>query len=154
MNNTELVSPLGSIVLGDKTFLVSKPSERDVFTIFTNAQKMAKKLFNPIKETMDSIDGLNITEETKLAILLQAHRVKSSGEIPIDAISDYLTSPAGCQFYAWILIRKNHPDITLEFLKQHITEDNNIYVYADLDEASGVNLIHKSLENNDFFPKP
>jgi hypothetical protein len=153
-NNVELISPPGSIVLDNKTYLVSKPTERDIFTIFTNANKMARKLFNPIKETMDSIEGLNITDEQKLAILLQAHKVKSSGEIPLESISEYLMSPHGCQFYAWILIRKNHPEVTLEMLKKFITDENVIYIFAELDEASGVNLIHKSMENNDFFPVP
>lgn len=150
--NEELISPLGTIKLADKTLLVSKPTEKDIFSIFQNAKKQSKRLYNPFKETVDALAGLGISDEQMTAILLQSARVKNSGEVPIEVITDYLTSADGCAFYAFILIRKNHPDITLEELKKCINDDNCVMIYAELDEASGVNLIHKSIGESDFFP--
>jgi hypothetical protein len=151
--NEELVSAQGTIILGGKTYLVSRPTEKDIFAVFSNAKKQAKKLYNPFKHVLDAIAGLEIPQETKNALLMQAGKVSSSGEIPEESISEYLTSPAGAAFFAFILIRKNHPEITLEEIQKHITEENHVVIFAELDEASGVNLIHKAFEDSSFFQR-
>lgn len=145
------VSAPGTIQLCGETYLVAKPTERDVFAVFFHAKKEAQKLFNPFTEVMDSIKGLVVSEDQKTALLLQAHRVQLSREVPEDAITNYLTSPAGCAFYAWMLIRKEHPNIKLEDLRKEINEDNVLSVFSDLDVASGADLIHKAFEGTGFF---
>ena len=148
------ISAPGTIKLGNTTYLVAKPSEKDVFAVFFHAKKEAKKLFNPIQEVTDALRGLPVSEQQKTELLLQAHRVKVSGEEPEDASTAYLTSPRGAAFYAWMLIRKEHPGVTLEEIQGLITEDNVVSVFADLDEASGAHLIHKAFEGIDFFRRP
>ena len=152
-SNESIISPPGTIDLGGKTYLVSKPMEKDVFAVAMYAKKLAKRKYNPIRETLDALQGLTASEEAKTAVILQAHRVQSSGEVPADAISDELMGPKGCAFYAWILIRKNHPEVTLEQLQALITEDNAVVVFADLDEASGAKMIHRGFEDSGFFPQ-
>lgn len=151
---SEVHSELGTIVLNGQTWLVSKPTERDVFTVFSYAKKQAKKLYHPLKQVTDALAGLDVPIEAKTALYLQAGRVHSNGEVPEESISEYLTSAAGAAFYFWILARKNHPELKLEEAQQWITEENSIAVFAELDEASGVNMIHKSFEQTDFFQQP
>lgn len=149
-----LVSAPGTIQLGGKLYLCAKPTERDVFSVFFYAKKEAKKLFNPFREVIDSLSDLPVTEDQKKELLLQAGRVKSSGEVPYDAISNYLTSPSGAAFYAYVLLRKEQPEVKLEELRKLITEENVLDIFADLDEASGANLIHKTFSDTPFFPLP
>ncbi len=149
-----LISAPAPIVLGGTTYLVAKPTEKDVFSVFFNARKQAARLYNPFREVTDALEGLPVSEQQRTELLLQAHRVKVSGEVPSEALTAYLTGPKGCAFYAWILIRKNHPEVTLETIQAAITDDNCVAVFADLDEASGANLIHKALEDAGFFPRP
>lgn len=153
-SNEAIVSPPGTIELGGKTYLVSKPTEKDIFSVAMYAKKLAKRKYNPIRETLDALAGLQASEEAKTAVILQAHRVQSSGEIPADAISEELMGAKGCAFYAWVLIRKNHPEVTLEQLQDLINEDNSIMVFADLDEVSGAKMIHRGFEDSGFFPQP
>ena len=152
--NEATVSAPGTINLSGKTWLVEKPTEKDVFAVFMFAKKEAKRHYNPIRETLDALAGLTASEDAKTAVILQAHRVQVSGEVPEDAISDVLMGPKGCAFYAWILIRKSHPEVTLEQLQTLITEDNSVIVFAELDEASGANMIHRGFEESGFFPRP
>jgi hypothetical protein len=150
----ELISPQGTIKLGDTTYLVSKPTEKDIFCIYSYAKKQAKKLYNPIKKVLDTINGLEVSKDIIEKLILQAGRVSQSEEVPDEAITDFLISPAGASFYTFILCRKNHPEIKLEDIEKLITEANSVTIFAELDEASGVKLIHKALEDSDFFPQP
>ena len=150
--NTAIVSAPNTISLGGITYLISPPTEKDTFAVFQNAKKQALKLYNPIREAMDVLKDIPCTEDQRTAILLQAHRVQAAKEIPVDTVSEYLMSAKGAAFYFWILARKNHPELTLEKAEGLITEDTAVSVWADLDEASGVNLIHNSIEASGFFP--
>lgn len=157
MQNDEseaVVSEPGTINLGGTTYLVAKATDRDVFARVKNARKSVLKTFNPIKEVLDSIKDLSVSEDQKTALLMQAHRIKASGEVPPDLVSDYMQSPKGLAFYAWLLIRKNHPEVTLESIQALITEVNAEDVFAELDEASGDSLVRKALGQNPDFQQP
>ena len=151
MSDEALISAPGTITLGGKTYLVAKPSERDVFAIFHQARKEAKKAYNPFREVNEALDGLEVPIESRTALLLQAHRVKISGEVPGDAATEWLTSPPGAAFYAWVLLRKQHPEVSLEAVRQTITDENCLDVFMELDEASGADMIHQAMEDSDFF---
>ena len=145
----------GSIEIGGRTLLVSCPTEKDIFAVLQYARKQVKRSYNPIKEAQEALAGIpGVTAEQQTAILLQAWKVKAAGEIPEDAVNDYITGKDGCAFYGWILTRKSHPEVTAEQWRAWVTDDNSIQVYADLDEASGVNLIKGSMADNPFFHPP
>lgn len=153
--NEAIVSAPGTINLGDTTYLIAKPTESDTFAVFQYARKQAAKHYNPIREAMEAIKDLDCTEAQRTAILLQAHRVQASREVPSEVISDFLMSARGAAFFFWILARKNHAELTLEKAEKLITEDNATSVFAELDEASGVRMIHRGFEAaGSFFVHP
>ena len=122
-----------------------------MFTLFFEAKRQAARAYNPLREVTEALEGLPVSEEAKTALLLQAHRVRISREVPPEAITEWLTSPAGCAFYGWLLIRVNHPGITLEHVRGHIDEQNCLAIFADLDEASGARLIMRAMEDSGLF---
>jgi len=154
-DSTDLVSPPSTISLGGTTYLISAPTEKEVFAVLQYAKKHAARHYNPIRDTMDAIKDLACTEEQRTALIMQAQRVQLSKEIPSDIVSEFVMSPKGCAFYFWVLARKQHPALTLEQSEALINEDNSVLVWADLDEASGVNMIHSTMgESIPFFHRP
>lgn len=147
-----LASAPSPITIKDRTFLIEKTSTSQVFSIYEWAIERAIKGYNPFKEVCAALDGLPITDFQKSELLMQAHRVKMSGEVPSDSITKALRSKEGIAFQLWILARKQQPGLTLEDCGTLIDEDNRIDVYVALDEASGANIINKSLISAGFFP--
>jgi hypothetical protein len=155
MSNDELVSPPGTIELGGNTILVAKATEKDVFAIFSNAKKQAKKMYNPLRDSLDLLkDVPGVTDAQKSEIIMLAYKAKMSGAVPEDVITEYITSPQGCAFQIYVLTRKTQPDLKLDKIQSYINDENCVAIFAELDEATGVNLIHRAFESSDFFPQP
>ena len=150
--NATLAGAPGTVEVKGKTYLVDKTNTAQIFAFYEWALKVARKTYNPFRDVCDSLQGLPVSEEQKHALLLQAHSVKFSGDVPNSALTDALRSCAGVAFQFWILTRKHHPELTLEAANGMIDENNRIDVYADLDEASGANTINKALISAGFFP--
>jgi hypothetical protein len=148
--NESLVSAPGSISVNGKTFLVDKHTRATAFSVYEWGSERARKLYNPFMEVAQALKelesaGLSVSEGQKSELLMQAHRVKVSGEVPGDDITRVMRSKEGVAFQLWVLTRKQHPEQTYEGCLGLITDDNRLDVYVDLDIASGANVINKAM---------
>lgn len=133
----------GTIELGGKTYLVSKPTDSDIASIGDYVRKQAKKIYNPVKSLLEDLKDL--PKDLQEVALKEAIRLKNDGEPPEQLLVDIMTSPLGARFLAYMLIRKNHPEVTLKDFETLITDDNCMEVYVDLDHASGMDKVKKGL---------
>lgn len=148
----QLASPPGTVTVAGTTYLVEKFNTAQVFALYEWGVEQAKKLYNPFKEVCDSLAGLPVTPEQTSQLLMQAHQVKMSGEVPGDLVTKCLRSKEGVAFCLWILTRKHHAELTLEQCNAKITDENRIDVYVQMDQASGANIVNKAVTSAGFFP--
>lgn len=151
MNDVSLVAAPGTIELDGTTYLVSSPTDSDIFMLMQYVTKIAKKSYKPVSEAALMLKGLtDISQTARDEIMLTAYKAGNSQEIPAERINEVMMSPVGCRFFAFILLKKNQPELKLEDLTKLITEDNWIEIFSELDEASGLRFIHKGLESSGF----
>ena len=96
--------------------------------------------------------GLDFPDGYCQAALLEASKMKLSGEVPGELITRILRSAEGVAFQLWALTRTHHADLRLVDCRQFVTDDNRIDVYVELDRASGANLVVKAVAGAGFFP--
>lgn len=132
------------VTVDGRVFLVNKVTEQDAFAIYLHAKREATKSFNPIREVLDSIKDLDIDAATRTELLTTAARLKAQRAIGDEDITAWLLSPAGVSFRLWILARPNDMALTLTTCECFVTAENCLSVFADVDRASGGNLIRKA----------
>ena len=149
--NEKLASAPGTINLGGRTLLISKWTPADLYAAQDYARQAVRKSYNPFQEVAAAIDGLDLKEELRAQLYLQAHRVKVSGQIPDEAVDDFLKTCEGLAFQIFLLTRRNEPGLALESIRAWIGEGNRVDVFCALDEASGANLIARATADHPFF---
>lgn len=136
-----VVSAPGPLTLGDRTFLVGKPSKADLVTIRTWVRQSAPRILGAtagLGFTSDDLKGLS--PEDRRLFLAEAAKAAKRGkkELSEDQVMDLMTSPEGAAYMVWIAARKHDPSVTFEWLKAQITDDNVADVLAAFDDATGV----------------
>lgn len=110
----------GSIQIGEQTYLLSQPLKGDFVTWRKHVTALWKKRnAKPITAVADQLKDL----PPELQQMAVAEAVKlGAGNLEPDtqALLGMLTDPDAVAFFAWLLIRKNHPDVTLDALKELI----------------------------------
>lgn len=149
--DNRLVAVPGVMELGGRDYLVSPPSDGDIFMLMQYVTKVAKKAYSPVKEAVEMCKGLDISKEAKDTIILEAYRSGNSKEVPAERINEVMMSPIGCRFFAFLLCKKEQSEIKMDHFKEIITEDNWVEVFSQLDTASGMDFIHSGIEASGFF---
>lgn len=128
----------GTIKIGDQTYLVSQPSRADYMTLRKHLAGVLKRTkIAPLAAIAPELAGLP-PEFQKMAIEA-AVKIKESGrEATNDNITELLMEPAGVAFWAWLLIRKNEPAVSLAEFEKAITVENVDAIAADLLAANGL----------------
>ena len=129
----------GPLTIGDRTFLVSPPSLRDLQTI---RSWVKKQLPTPLQAAIRDLAGLPV--ELREVAIREAVKANPGGaDVTGEAMREHLISAPGCRFMTWVLCKKEQPDLTLKELEPLITEDNAADVFVALDEAAGLSALGK-----------
>lgn len=133
--NEAVANGQGTIELGGVTYLVSPPNDTDFATL---RRHLKKQLANPLHAIAEDLKGL--PPDVRQAAIKAAVELQSGGgaELTESYIRTRLMEPAGAAFLAWLVVRKSHPDVTLEALAPHFTEESTPVLLAQLSEASGL----------------
>ena len=137
------VSAPGIVSVGNHDFLVSKPTDADAFEIYWYAKQQATAAFNPVKEVIESMRGLDLPAEYRAELLQTAARLTAQHALGEEDITAWLISPLGVAYRLWVLSRCNQPS-SLRQCEQLVNTDNYLVVFAQIDAASGSNLLRKA----------
>lgn len=138
--NQNAAAALGSIELGGRSFLVSQPTQQDTATLGKYLLGMAQ---NPLKAMAAELEGLppelqKMAIDSAIKLKMSRANVPTTEEESKGILMAMLFTPEGCRFMAWILLRKEHPDVTLEMLKGLIHDGNYFDVLTTLTDQSGM----------------
>ncbi len=130
----------GSIELGGRTFLVAQHTPADVMALRKRLKKHVKDPLSMYADLVSDPKFRRLPKKVRDTLAEEAGRLRMQGDVSLtaDMAEDMLQEPRHCAFLAWLLIRKLHPDVTLEALADLITDDNAAAVYADLARESGM----------------
>lgn len=133
----------GTIKLGEKTYMVAQPTDKDMGAIAAFFQRRAK---SPVAALQDDPDFKFLSADEQRERLAVAAKKKFDQALPFDAHSmlSALTSVEGVRFMAWLLIHKADPSFTPELAASLITEENCVAVSVQLDDASGMAALGNS----------
>lgn len=141
----ELVSAPAPLTVGDRTFLVSKPTKKDSLTIYHWAVKHLKEA-KPAGLSSDELRGLS-PEDRQFLLKEYARAAKGKRQITEQDIQDAMLTPEGLAFMVWVSAKKQEPALTLKEVQALVTEDNCDQVFADFGDATGID------EEGDVDPK-
>ncbi|MEO2090709.1 MAG: hypothetical protein ABGY75_14585 [Gemmataceae bacterium] len=133
--NQELVSAPTPLTIGDRTFLVVPPSEKDTITIYRWARQHIREC-KPVGLSSEELAGLS-PEDKAFLLKEYAKTAKGKRQITEQDIQDLLFEPEGLAFMIWVSAKKQEPSLKLEEVKALVTEDNCDQVFADFGEATG-----------------
>ncbi len=130
----------GSIELGGRTFLVSQPSPSDGLAVKKYIKKRIQSPLSMYAALAASPDFALLPEKVRHELASEAGHLQMQGDVSLsnELFAEKLLEPDCCAFLAWMLIRKRHPDVTLEALRALITDDNAAAVCDDLLRESGM----------------
>jgi hypothetical protein len=128
----------GTIELGGTTYLVAQPDDR---TFAALNKHFREQMQNPIQAIADDLKYL--PPEYRRMAIDAAVALKAGGGVEVSEafIRERLMEPAGCAFLAWLLILPNHPEVTQEAVRAHVTPDNVMDTNARLFAASGMKAL-------------
>jgi hypothetical protein len=121
--------------LGGQTYLVGQPASADFTALYSY---LRQRLKNPLHAIADELAGLppHIQQmAVKAAVELKAG---GGAQMTEEFVREQLFLPHGCAFLAWLLIRKNHPDVKLADVQKHVTDETVLPTLARLQQASGM----------------
>ena len=128
----------GTIVLGEEIYLVSQPTKADFVTLRKRlAASFKATKTTPLASIAPELAGLS-PDLQKLAIEAAVKLKDGQREPTAIALEELLMEPAGVAFWAWLSIRKNHPEVQLATLQAAITLENVDTVIAELVDAGGL----------------
>ncbi len=140
------VAAPGTIALGGKTYLVAQPTPQDLETV---GRYLRKLLRNPLKALVADIESL--PESIRAMAMDAAMKIQANPPTPktkeeaAEACQALIQTPEGFRFLLWTILRKNHPDLTLEQLKPLVTDANVDELAERLAEEAGLADLGKSL---------
>lgn len=141
LGNEKVTGAPGVIELGGVTYLVGQPDDRTFTTLLARIRENRKNMPRPLQAIAADLQCL--APEDRAAAIKVAVELQSDGEggLTDRYIQSELLTPEGAGFLAWLLIRKEQPDVKLEAIQPHVTADNTVEVLAKLMAASGLEAI-------------
>ena len=134
---------LGTIVINNKTFLVSQPKRSDIFSFWKYARNAAKSSLS-IKDKVAELD--NLPDDIRKP-LINVLIIEAKSEPATSLVWEYMTSPKCVAFLMYLLV-KNNQDVKLEDLEALININNVDKVIVDLEDASGMRVITENLKTD------
>ena len=129
----------GAMQLGGVTYFVGQPTDQDLAAI---RQYLRGRLQSPLAAVADELAHLPPAQRALVqeSAIRAAVEMKAAGGVRLteDYVNEQLRQPHGLAFLAWTLIRHHHPDVALEAIRPHITEQNADAVLVSLYEESGM----------------
>ncbi len=133
--NEAVTGAPGTIDLGGQTYLVAQPTDEDFATLRSH---LKAKLDSPLKAIADDLKYLAPADRAEAIKAAVALKTGGGAELTPQYVQEQLMQPPGAAFLAWLLVRRNHPDVKLDDVKAAVTGDNVLAVLADLKRASGM----------------
>lgn len=137
----------GTITIGETTYLVAQATKRDMMTIKGHIDKLLLSPINSIKNDIKDWppEYAKIAIDAAVKVQLGITRKQETEDDKAENYTRLLFTPEGVQFMAFVLLRKNHPNITLEYLKSVINDDNAPSIGAQLVDESKLDKLGESL---------
>jgi hypothetical protein len=132
----ELVSAPAPLTVGDRTFLVSKPTKKDSLTVYNWAVQHLKEAkpqglsADELKDLPPHLQELMVKEYAKAA--------RGKRRVTEADIEEAMLTPEGLAFMVWVSARKQDPALKLADVQGLVTADNYEQVFADFGEATGI----------------
>ncbi len=133
----------GTITLGGQEWLVAQATDSDLMAVRKRLMKEAKDPLGMYAELLKHPHWRTLPKKVRDEIAKEAGQKAAAKEkvLTPEMATNLLMEPDGCRFFAWVLLRKMHPDLRLEQLTEWITEDNAPDVFAKLSRESGMDAL-------------
>lgn len=142
MNQVAQSGGSGTITIGVHTFIVDPPTDKDLGTLL---KFLKSRIKSPLQRVVDDPGFKQLTgPDRRAAIRAATAATASQSGMDRGGATEALQTVEGCRFLAWLVCRKNSPDLTIEALAVLITEENYLSVFVDLDEATGMGQLGNS----------
>jgi hypothetical protein len=141
--NAAVTGGPGVIELGGTTYLVGQPDDR-VFAAVARIREERKPAPTPLQ--LDPPRPARPAPEDRASRSRPRSKARSGRQDQADMEADtqeFLMTPDGAAFLAWLLIRKEQPDAKFETIKSLVTEENYLEVLARFMTASGLEAVAK-----------
>lgn len=133
--NEAVSGGLGTIKIGDKTFLVDQVTDKIMGTLHnfirTSMKSPLSAIANSLKDLPPEMQKFAISEAVKL-------QANGGAEGNAAFFKDCLLSIDGCGFLMWLLVKKNHPELSQKLCCELVKEASPEAVMADLGPACGL----------------
>lgn len=138
--NEAAAAPKGTITLGGSVYLVDPVTERHFATLIKFLRSRMPSPFEAIAK-----DVAALPPHLQEVAVREAVNLKSSGsrELSRSHVESQLYEVEPCAFLCWILIRDNHPGLSLETLTAAVRESGTETVLASLYEAASLKALEK-----------
>ncbi len=137
----------GAIELDGETYLVSQPTDQDMGSLRQWLRRKEKTRQSPLAALVHDPAFGELSPELQRLAMQETIKLQHGGgsEMTQQAALDALWSVEGARFLAWLLIRKHHPEVTLETfgppadLAAGLINAGNVdAVFVQISEASGM----------------
>jgi hypothetical protein len=137
--NERVAGAPGPIQIGGVTYLASPPSDVEFGALH---KYLREKLADPIQSVAKSIGGLPLHLQ-KMAVTAAVEIHAGGGaKLTDEFVGQQVMQPDGCAYLAWLLIRKQHPEVTLETIRNAIPDtEAAMRVLGDLYDAAGLRAL-------------
>lgn len=127
----------GTVVVGEKIYLVSQPTDADFVTLRKHLRELfGRSAKSPLKAIMDDLKMLPLHLQAE-AIKAAVQQQSGGGSEPTaDAMQSILYTPEGCCFWLWLLARKNDRALDIQTVRASITEENVDDILAQIMRAT------------------
>jgi len=139
--NENVAGAQGTIVLAGSTYLIDQVTDKHIATLHKHLRKHMK---SPLASIAESLNGLPL--ELQKAAISEAVQLQANGgaEGNNAFYRDAMLSSAGCGFLLWVLVKKSHPELSLEKCVAMVTEVTPEIAMTELAEASGMGRMTSS----------
>src|SRR3954462_1074987 len=123
--NTEAAAPTRPLAVGERVLLVSQPTLAQLGTLGAFVQKRLAA-HTPLSRLVNDPAFKLLPVAAQVAAATEAAKVQVSGDISPDSFAGTkeAMTPDVCAFPICLLTRPNHPELKLEDVRPHVTEEN------------------------------
>lgn len=146
----------GTIQIKGTTYVVPKATDNDLLTVRNHVRKAIPKEAGPfekVQRILESPGWKSLSAETRRELELKMASEAAEQELgkkkptpeekaareqeELEQVGELLLQPKYCAFFAWILLKKTKPSLSLADLEAVIDDSNAADVLNDLLEESG-----------------
>jgi hypothetical protein len=153
--NTEVAAPTRPLAVGPHTLLISQPTLGMLASVASVVNKRLAAQ-TPLALLVNDPSFRLLPVSAQVAAATEAARVQVNGRPAPDAraITAATLEPEVLAFMIWLYARPNHPDLKLEDVRPHVTEEDAPRLAVELAEASGMEALAKIVGEADRGPLP